>query len=89
MWRHQRPTDLMEIGAAPAQVPEEKNKDGYYVPKGTRPQLYLSTQQVCAAAWPLWQAACGLSDAFCGPHAPTARCCGVQSAWCDGLALHA
>lgn len=30
----------------PPQVPEEKNKDGFYVPKGTRPLLYLSSQQV-------------------------------------------
>lgn len=39
---------------AAAQVPEEKNKDGLYVPKGTRPQLYLGTQQVRATPgrWP-------------------------------------
>lgn len=39
----------------PPQVPEEKGKDGFYVPKGTRPQLYLGTQQVrhagATAAW--------------------------------------
>jgi hypothetical protein len=36
------------------QVPEEKSKDGLYVRKGTRPQLYLGTQQVrslCGRPW--------------------------------------
>lgn len=35
-------------GVLPMQVPEERNKDGQWVPKGSKPVLQLTHQQVGA-----------------------------------------